>query len=67
MSMNRLYLVFIKKKKKKLYFVKGYKQLPNTHRQGWSQDSYKQLPNTHRQGQSQDSELGGLKYKKKLL
>ena len=30
MSMNRLYLVFIKKKKKKLYFVKGYKQLPNT-------------------------------------
>ena len=51
MSMNRLYLVFIKKKKKKLYFVKGYKQLPNT----------------HRQGRSQDSELGGLKYKKKLL
>ena len=30
MSMNRLYLMFIKKKKKKLDFVKGCKQLPNT-------------------------------------
>ena len=43
--------VYNKEEKKKLYFVKGGKQLLNTHRQEWSQDS----------------KLGGLKYKKEII